>query len=100
MRTRAIVAAAVLLTCGAVRAEPDPEVTDEVIPVTADNFVRAESDLYFGNVVKDGGFGKFHHFRDLTPIDKQTVVRMNRDTLYSGAVFDLNAGVVTITKRS
>ena len=32
-----------------------------------------------------------------TPIDKQTVIRMNRDTLYSGAVFDLDAGPVTIT---
>ncbi|MET0605670.1 MAG: DUF1254 domain-containing protein [Beijerinckiaceae bacterium] len=67
------------------------------VPVTADNFVRAESDLYFGGVVKDGGFGKFHHFREPTPIDKQTVIRMNRDTLYSGAVFDLDAGPVTIT---
>ena len=24
------------------------------VPVTADNFPRAESDLYFGNIVKDG----------------------------------------------
>ena len=29
------------------------------IPVTADNFVRAESDSISANVVKDGGFGKF-----------------------------------------
>ena len=28
---------------------------------------------------------------------KQTVIRMNRDTLYSAAVFDLDAGPVTIT---
>src|SRR6266702_3633025 len=67
------------------------------VPVTADNFVRAESDLYFGNVVKDGGFGKFNHKREPTPIDQQPVIRMNRDTLYSGAVFDLDAGPVTIT---
>src|SRR5271163_362474 len=32
--------------------------------VTPDNFVRAESDLYFGNIVKDGGFGKFLHRRE------------------------------------
>jgi len=67
-----------------------------VTPVTADNFPRAESDLYFGGVVKDGGFGKFMHRREPTPIDKQTVIRMNRDTLYSAAVFDLDAGAVTI----
>jgi hypothetical protein len=69
----------------------------EAIPVTADNFVRAESDLYFGNVVKDGGFGKFFHFRAPAPIEHQSVVRLNRDTLYSGGVFDLDAGPVTIT---
>src|ERR1700757_1321047 len=65
--------------------------------VTADNFIRAESDLYFGNVVKDGGFGRFHHSRALTPMDKQLVVRSNRDTLYSSGVFDLDAGPVTVT---
>lgn len=67
------------------------------IPVTADNFNRAESDLYFSSIVKDGGFGKFFHRREPTPIDNQTVIRMNRDTLYSAAVFDLDAGLVTIT---
>ena len=68
------------------------------IPVTADNFVRAETDLYFGSTVKEaGGTGKFHHNRAPTPIDRQLVIRMNRDTLYSAAVFDLDAGPVTVT---
>jgi len=67
------------------------------VPVTVDNFARAESDLYMGNAVKDGGFGKFHHNRTPTEIDRQFVIRMNRDTLYSAAVFDLEAGPVTIT---
>jgi hypothetical protein len=31
------------------------------------------------------------------PIDKQSVIRSNRDTLYSPGVFDLDAGPVTIT---
>jgi hypothetical protein len=66
------------------------------VPVTVDDFVRAESDLYFGAVVKKGGFGKFDHNREPTPINDQTVIRMNRDTLYSAAVFDLDAGPVTI----
>ena len=66
------------------------------IPVTADNFGRAATDLAFANVVKDG-FGKFNHFRELSPLDKQIVIRQNRDTLYSPAVFDLDAGPVTIT---
>ena len=62
-----------------------------------DNFVRAESDLYFGNIVKDGGFGKFLHRREPAAIDNQTVIQLNRDTLYSAAVFDLDAGPVTVT---
>lgn len=66
-------------------------------PVNADNFTRAESDLYFGNIVKTGGFGKFFHSRNLAPLDSQTVVRLNRDTIYSSAVFDLDAGPATIT---
>src|SRR5277367_4509856 len=78
---------------GAAQAASD----DKPILVTPDNFVRAESDLYFSGVVKDGGFGKFMHRREPTPIAKQTVIRMNRDTLYSAAVFDLDAGPVTIT---
>ena len=50
-----------------------------------------------GRIVKDGGLGQFIHNRTPTDIDKQTVIRMNRDTLYSSAVFDLDAGPVTIT---
>jgi len=68
-----------------------------VVLVTADNFIRAESDLYFGKIVSDGGFGRFTHIRELTPMDKQLVVRSNRDTLYSAGVFDLDGGPVTIT---
>jgi hypothetical protein len=67
-------------------------------PVTVDNFIRAESDLYFGSGVKEaGGPGKFVHRREPASIDDQTVIRLNRDTLYSSAVFDLDAGPVTIT---
>ena len=67
------------------------------VPVTLDNFTRAESDLYIGNAVKEGGLGKLYHRREPASIDKQSVIRLNRDTLYSSAVFDLDAGPVTIT---
>ena len=74
------------------RVSSDPQ------PVTVDNFIRAESDHYFSLVaVKEGGLGKFEHHRVLAPIDGQTVIRANRDTLHSAAVFDLDAGAVTIT---
>jgi Protein of unknown function (DUF1254) len=67
------------------------------VRVTPDNFPRAESDLFFSGIVKDGGSRKFMHRREPTPIARQTAIRMTRDTLYSAAVFDLDAGPVTIT---
>ncbi len=67
------------------------------VRVTVDNFRRAESDTYFARFAKEGGFGKLHHERELAEIDRQTVIRLNRDTLYSFGVFDLDAGPVTVT---
>jgi len=80
-------------------AEPSasPETDPDPILVTPDNFVRAETDTYFAGVVANRGFGRFDHTREPAPLDKQTVIRLNRDTLYSAAVFDLDAGPVTIT---
>ena len=90
---RALVLTLTLFALGGAHAAP----AERAIVVTPDNFPRAESDLFFSGVVKDGGFGKFMHRREPTPIARQTVIRMNRDTLYSAAVFDLDAGPVTIT---
>lgn len=67
------------------------------VPVSADNFVRAESDLYFTHAMEDKGIGKLVLHRELMPIDRQTVVRANRDTLYAAAVLDLDASPATIT---
>lgn len=67
------------------------------VRVTVDNFIRAETDNYFAKFVKSDGLGKFGHVREPVPIDRQDVIRMNRDTLYSAAVFDLDVGPVTIT---
>ena len=51
------------------------------VPVTVDNFIRAESDKYFSARVALSGIGKLGQVRELMPIDKQTVIRSNRDTL-------------------
>ena len=65
--------------------------------MTAENFVRAEIDLYFGHTVAEAeGIGRFFHHRTPMEIDRQTVIRAKRDTLYSTAVVDLDAGPVTI----
>jgi len=70
----------------------------KLFPVTADNFTLAETDTYFANIVaRAGGTGRFFHRRELEPVDNQIVIRANRDTVYSAAVFDLDAGPVTVT---
>jgi para-nitrobenzyl esterase len=67
-------------------------------PVNVHNFIRAETDFYFAKAaIDDGAFGKLRHRRAMAAIDKQDVVRMNRDTLYSSGVFDLEAAPLTIT---
>jgi hypothetical protein len=63
---------------------------------TVDNFVRAESDATSRAYAAQGAFGTFLHIRVMTPIDKQNVIRMNRDTLYSAAVFDLSTPVTIV----
>jgi hypothetical protein len=65
-------------------------------PVTVDTFNRAETDTYFARFVRGGGLGRLIHNRALVDISRQTVVRMNRDTLYSTAVIDLDAGPVSV----
>ena len=67
------------------------------VSVTIDNYNRAQTDVNFAGVVKNGGFGKFRHGRELAPPAQQGIVRPNRDTLYSFAVVDFDAGAVSIT---
>ncbi len=45
----------------------------------------------FSGIQRDaGGVNVFRHNREPAPIDAQTVIRMNRDTLYSYAIADLS----------
>ena len=71
--------------------------SDGKVLVTPDNFVRAESNIYMAGQFKDGAFGKFKHTREPTPVDRQNIIRLNRDTIYSSGLFDLDAGPVTMT---
>jgi hypothetical protein len=73
-----------------------PTESTEPVPVTVDNFIRAESDLMISGTVKSGGLGKFIHFREPMAIDCP-IIRPNRDTLYSFSEWDLEAGPVTVT---
>ncbi|NKR41602.1 DUF1214 domain-containing protein [Prescottella equi] len=63
------------------------------IRVNVDNFVRAETDRMFADLQRDaGGVNLLLHNREPAAIDRQTVIRLNRDTLYSFAVVDLSEG--------
>mgnify|MGYP003450897945 FL=1 len=63
------------------------------IKVKVDNFVRAETHRMMAGLQRDaGGINRFEHNRAPASVDKQTVIRMNRDTLYSFAVVDVSAG--------
>jgi len=66
------------------------------VPVTADNFCRAETDYYFATIIERDALGKFEHRREVPPVELK-IVRPNRDTLYSSAVLDLDAGPATIS---
>jgi hypothetical protein len=76
---------------------PPASVSGNAVLVTVDNFIRAESDKALASTVKLGGFGKFYHARELSPLDRQIVARQNRDTLYSLVVVDFDAGPMTVT---
>ena len=63
----------------------------DLMPVTVKTVARAETDIALKKMYAlTGDYGKFYHLRTPTPIDKQTVIRMNRDVLYSSVMFDLS----------
>jgi len=96
MRARTTLIVAAFLIAGAWLSAASAD-DAKPVRVTVDNFRRAESDTYFARFVEEGGFGTFKHERELASIDNQTVIRLNRDTLYSFGVFDLDAAPVTVT---
>ena len=98
--------AAALVACSRQPSEPTAQKATPTAPaaaavssaatgtvVTRDNFVRAETDRMFTDFLKlTGGVNQLFHIRRPTPLDQQTVVRMNRDTIYSAAIIDTSEG--------
>jgi hypothetical protein len=70
-------------------------VSDKIL-VSADNFPRAETDMYFARF-SQGKVGALVHHREPANADNQKVVRDNPNVLGSVAVYDLDAGPVTLT---
>lgn len=92
-----LLSTAVVLTASVACAQTPATDGAKAVPVTADNFPRAESDLYFSRMAKSNAFGVLRHVREPVSVARQSVIRLNRDTLYSSGVFDLDAGPVTVT---
>ncbi len=59
------------------------------------NFAQVETNMTAGRILKaTGGINKWVHLKKPTPLDRQTIIRMNRDTLYSIAIVDVSKGAV------
>ena len=73
----------------------DSSAVGGVTPVNVSNFVRAESDHMFRSNMKafNAKIGDLIHNRKPTTPNNQPVIRMNQDTLYTGAVLDLSRPV-------
>lgn len=71
-----------------------PAQAKESVKVNVDNFVRAETAGMFDRTLSlvDGKVNKLFHYRQPMPLDAQSVIRSNRDTLYSGAIVDISKG--------
>ncbi len=89
-----------LITAIALAASMYPVEATAAEMVTPENYIRAETDRSFANIAAQaGGVNKFYYVRQPTPLDEQTVVRMNRDTLYSASIVDTEGGAtVTLPK--
>lgn len=71
------------------------------VAVTRDNYKVAESDLAFNRVARFVGTNRFlHRPVDSFDLENQTVVRMNRDTIYSGAVVNISEGATVTLPES
>ncbi|MCK4515537.1 MAG: DUF1214 domain-containing protein [Spirochaetaceae bacterium] len=68
--------------------------TAEPVIVNVDNFVRAETAANFDKALPlvNGEVNTFFHYRAPMPLDKQSVIRSNRDTFYSVAIVDISKG--------
>src|SRR5262245_48705941 len=79
-----ILSSMIIASFGFAALGPGAAFAQTPVPVTVENSKRPESDMYFRSTIElAGGVGKFGHRRDVEAIDKQMVIRANRDTLYS-----------------
>lgn len=86
----------VMAAIGIAMAAPVAAPLAAAVPVTVDNFKRAETEAYLGTYAKRFGVGTLAHDRQAPPDTGQPVIRMNRDTLYSYMILDLNSPATVV----
>ena len=93
---RALVFFAVALSlssCGkSTESNPAAGSSDTVIPVTLENFIHAESSMYFQKQQERFPVNQWQHVRQMADKDHQDIIRMNADTAYSIAIVDVSEG--------
>jgi hypothetical protein len=68
-------------------------------PVTKENYVQAETDLYLYEQQEKSPVNTFEH-ADMVTQENQVIIRSNRDVVYSRAIVDISEGVTfSIPKR-
>ncbi|WP_163399559.1 DUF1254 domain-containing protein [Flavobacterium fluviatile] len=101
-----VLAVAVLASCGKSNkkdsnegAETLADTTSTGTIVTVKNFVVAETDHYFTNLMKEVPVNTYNHHREYSNIETQVVIRENQDCLYSHAVVDCSEGATIINPK-
>ena len=62
-----------------------------VTPITSENYVQAETDWNFAGQQAQAGINAWTHNDPVTK-DNQTIIRSNRDVVYSLALVDVSEG--------
>ena len=70
------------------------------IPVTLENFIYAESSMYFQKQQDKYPVNKWQHVRKMADKDNQDIIRMNADTAYSIAIVDVSEGATISLPKS
>ncbi|MCX7546327.1 DUF1254 domain-containing protein [Xanthomarina sp. F1114] len=94
-----ILASLILTGCGDSKKQKDSKESkdpitiseDKSIPVTKDNYVAAETNLYFEKQAKKSPINTFTH-DDVVTQENQYIIRSNRDVVYSSAIVDISEG--------
>jgi len=90
---------ATICHAGFAQAQPVPQApVDKAVPVTVDNFNRAETDMYFRTVAKNGGIGHLEHRRGRRSIRR--IPRQDSELVADYAGLELHGAALSPAHRN